>query len=114
VISLTAKSTSKEIYEALHPETKHGGDRKSDQVASGATRSDRFTAATAKATGKAERTIRQAARHGRPRVVARTELAGDAVNWSRQDRMRPHTASGTFICYGFIVSRSVRLDEKRR
>ncbi len=54
----------KAIYEALHPETKHGGDRKSDQVDNLATRSERFTAATSDATGKDERTVRRAAARG--------------------------------------------------
>ena len=57
----------KEIYEALHPETKHGGDRRSEARSSGTDchlKNDRFTAATAKATGKAERTIRAAAQRG--------------------------------------------------
>jgi ParB-like chromosome segregation protein Spo0J len=65
----SAISRRKAIYEELHPETKHGGDRKSDQVANSATR---FTEATADATGKAERTIRQAA--------ARGEVLGDDLN----------------------------------
>jgi ParB family chromosome partitioning protein len=47
----------KEIYEELHPETRHGGDRRSDQVATVATCSERFTAATAKAIGASERTV---------------------------------------------------------
>lgn len=69
----------KAIYEALYPETKHGGDRKSDQVADFATRSERFTAATADATGKSERTIRQAASRGAAlgddlRAIAGTSL----------------------------------------
>jgi len=55
----------KAIYEELHPETKHG-DRKSDQVAESATR---FTKATAEATGKSERSIRE--------VAARGEELGD-------------------------------------
>jgi hypothetical protein len=45
----------------LHPETKHGGDRKSDQVANSATR---FTANTADATGKSERAVQIAAARG--------------------------------------------------
>jgi hypothetical protein len=49
------------IYAELHPETKHGGDRKSDQVANLATR---FTASTAEATGKPERSIQRAAARG--------------------------------------------------
>ena len=47
----------KEAYEALHPETKHGGDRKGDQVANLATCPDRFTADTAAKTGDSERTV---------------------------------------------------------
>jgi hypothetical protein len=52
----------KEIYEELHPETKHGGDRKSDQVANLSTRS--FAEATAAATGSDERTVRRDAERG--------------------------------------------------
>jgi ParB family chromosome partitioning protein len=51
----------KAIYEALHPETRHGGDRKSDQVANSATR---FTASTSEATGKSERAVQIAAARG--------------------------------------------------
>jgi hypothetical protein len=59
----------KAIYEELHPETKHGGDRKSDQVANSGTR---FTADTADGTGKSERSIQIAA--------ARGEALGDDLN----------------------------------
>lgn len=52
----------KEAYEALHPEAKHGGDRKSDQVAESATRS--FADDQAAATGVAARTVRQDAERG--------------------------------------------------
>lgn len=73
----------KEIYEALHPETKHGiagsnarWKNGKDAVANSATASvERFTSATAKATGKAERTIRLAvARGGRRSVAIRVGL----------------------------------------
>lgn len=53
----------KEIYEALYPETRHGGDR-------GASRKlcdldqGRFTASTAAATGRAERTVQLDATRG--------------------------------------------------
>jgi ParB-like chromosome segregation protein Spo0J len=52
----------KAIYEELHPEAKHGGDRKSDQVDNLSTRS--FAEATATATGKDERTVRRDAERG--------------------------------------------------
>jgi hypothetical protein len=54
-----AKSTARRetIYEELHPETRHGGDRRSDQVANFATCSGRFTSETATVTGRAERSV---------------------------------------------------------
>ena len=54
----------KAIYEELHPETKHGANQHTRGVDNLATPSDRFTAATADATGKDERTIRRAAARG--------------------------------------------------
>lgn len=52
----------KEAYEALHPETRHGGDRKSDQVAESATRS--FADDQSEKTGAAPRTVRLDAERG--------------------------------------------------
>ncbi|MBX3492133.1 MAG: ParB N-terminal domain-containing protein [Parvibaculum sp.] len=52
----------KEAYEALHPEARHGGDRKGDQVANLATRS--FAEDTALKTGKSAREIRRDATRG--------------------------------------------------
>jgi ParB-like chromosome segregation protein Spo0J len=52
----------KAIYLELHPETAHGGDRRSDQVADFATRS--FVSETAGTSGKAERTVRLDAERG--------------------------------------------------
>lgn len=48
----------KAIYEALHPETKHGGDRKSDQARN--LQSCSFVESTAAATGKDASTISRA------------------------------------------------------
>ena len=48
----------KEVYEALHPETKHGGDRKSDQVAELCHLIPSFTKATAEKLGLSARSIR--------------------------------------------------------
>lgn len=52
----------KAIYEELHPETRHGGDRKSDQACNLQTRS--FVDATAGAVGKDKSTVSRAAARG--------------------------------------------------
>jgi hypothetical protein len=70
----------KAIYEELHPETKHGGDRKSDQVANLATCSDRFTIETAAATGKAERTIQRAANRGKALGKDLSDITGTSLD----------------------------------
>ncbi|CAN2533045.1 hypothetical+protein [Methylocapsa aurea] len=70
----------KRIYEELHPETKHGGDRKSDQVDNLSTRSERFTAATSEATGKDERTIRRAAARGEALGADLKSIAGTSLD----------------------------------
>lgn len=56
----------KQLYLELHPEAGHGGDRRSDQAANLATRSDGegFTAETARATGHSERTVQRDAERG--------------------------------------------------
>jgi ParB family chromosome partitioning protein len=61
-----AVARRKEIYEALHPETVHGGDRKSSRQNGDLNWEghDRFTKATAAATRKSERTIQRASRRG--------------------------------------------------
>ncbi len=76
-----ASSTArrKAIYLELHPETAHGGDRKSDQVDNLSTRS--FSAETAKATGKDERTIRRDAERGEKVVPeAMNKIAGTKLD----------------------------------
>lgn len=52
----------KEAYEALHPETRHGGDRASRQL--GDLEAERFTENTAAATGQSERTVQRDAERG--------------------------------------------------
>jgi ParB family chromosome partitioning protein len=52
-----ALARRKEIYEALHPETKHGGDRKI-KTSSGKDCHLNFAADTAEKTGRSERSIR--------------------------------------------------------
>jgi ParB-like chromosome segregation protein Spo0J len=62
-----ASSTArrKAIYLELHPETGHGANLKGDGVAKIATpESERFTAATAKATGQSERAVQLHAERG--------------------------------------------------
>jgi ParB family chromosome partitioning protein len=50
----------KEVYEALHPETKHGGDRKSDQAAKSGHLIERFTAELSEKLDISERSLRRA------------------------------------------------------
>jgi hypothetical protein len=64
-----AVARRKEIYEAKHPETKHGGvgngrGKKSRKVCDSTSQVDRFTVDTAKKTGKSERTIQLYAHRG--------------------------------------------------
>jgi hypothetical protein len=49
----------KDIYIALHPETRHGGERASRQVGDLQTETNRFTADTAVKTGQSERTVQR-------------------------------------------------------
>jgi ParB family chromosome partitioning protein len=56
----------KAIYEELHPETKHGANQHTRGVGNSPTPPERFTSATAKATGKDESSVRRAAARGRP------------------------------------------------
>lgn len=53
----------KEIYETLHPETKHGGDRASRKICD-LNASNRFTAETASVAGKSERAVQLDAARG--------------------------------------------------
>lgn len=53
----------KAIYEELHPETRHGGDRASRQVGD-LPQTERFTAETAAAIGKSERAVQRDAERG--------------------------------------------------
>lgn len=53
----------KAAYEALHPETVHGGDRKSSRKVCDLNQ-DRFTSDTAAKTGRSERSIQQDAERG--------------------------------------------------
>ncbi|MCK1497010.1 ParB N-terminal domain-containing protein [Bradyrhizobium sp. 188] len=67
----------KEIYERRHPETKHGGDRKgsSSQIAN--LKKDRFTADTARKTGKSEAAIQRDATRAK-----KVEVLPDITNTS--------------------------------
>lgn len=54
----------KEAYEALHPETKHGGDRSSSRQVGDLDAGQRFTADTAAKTGQSERGVQRDAERG--------------------------------------------------
>jgi ParB family chromosome partitioning protein len=66
----SAIARRKEIYEKLHPETSHGGNRKSSRQL-GNLKSERFTKVTAAATGRSERDVQ--------RLATRAEKIGPAA-----------------------------------
>lgn len=69
----------KDIYIAIHPETRHGGDRASCQV--GDLKPERFTADTAKKTGQSERAVqRDASRGERVSEDVLTQIAGTKLD----------------------------------
>lgn len=72
----------KEIYEALNPDTKHGGDRRAkakDKSQSFATWSERFTKATAEKLGLSERSIQLAVRRAALPADIRAAIATHPV-----------------------------------
>ncbi len=71
-----ALARRKEIYEIKHPETRHGGDRKSDQAEKISTRS--FATDAAAKTGKTERAVRNSVRIGE-RLTPEAEDAAKAL-----------------------------------
>lgn len=54
----------KRAYEVLHPETAHGGDRKSSRQVGDLNAPGRFTADTAAKTGRSERAVQRDAERG--------------------------------------------------
>lgn len=69
----SATARRKELYEELHPETKHGGDEVAKLATSKGEPEQRFTAATAKVVGLSERAVQRDAERGEkviPEVLA--------------------------------------------
>ena len=68
-----AVARRKAIYEKLHRETKHGAVGKGRELPKGTAKADRFSAATAAATGRSERAVQLDAQRGE--VLGRDVLA---------------------------------------
>lgn len=69
----------KAIYEVQHPETKAGGDRKSDAIKTRNPRSDSFAADTAAKTGRGRRTIEEEVSIGENLTPAVMDAAKDSA-----------------------------------
>jgi hypothetical protein len=62
----SAQARRKAIYQQLHPETRHGGDRKSTGQVGHLIETPRFDEAAAEATSQSERTVRRDVTRGKP------------------------------------------------
>jgi hypothetical protein len=72
----------KAIYESLHPETRHGGDRKSKSSCQNGD-SKRFTKETAKKTRTSERKVQRDVTRGK-KVVVLNQIAGTSLDTSTE------------------------------
>jgi ParB family chromosome partitioning protein len=71
----------KKVYEETHPETKHGGDRRSSSGQAGhLNKADRFTADTARKNRKSERSIRRDAMRGEALGDDLDKIAGTSLD----------------------------------
>jgi sRNA-binding carbon storage regulator CsrA len=72
----------KEIYEAMHPETKRGAFNQHTAASRNSCEEqpDRFTAATAKATGKSERTVQLSAEAGKKLGADLHDIVGTSLD----------------------------------
>lgn len=78
----------KAIYEQLHPETRHGGDRKSEEAKSSGNNFHlipSFAEDTAAKTGKTDRTIRNKTRIGEALADVAMDLIGTPIEDSQKD-----------------------------
>ena len=72
----------KKIYEQLYPETRKGGDRKSDSFKTskrGVDKKESFTANTSKRTGKSKASVE--------RAIRRAEMSSDDLNQARSENI---------------------------
>lgn len=128
-----AVARRKAIYEALHPATAHGGDRKSSRQLGDLKEPERFTKATSDATGASERSIQREARRGEAlgeaslRAVAGTSLdkgeeldALAALTEKRREKLIDRAAAGEKVSAKIEVKKERRdtrersLGEKQR
>jgi ParB family chromosome partitioning protein len=70
----------KAIYEEVHPETRHGGDRKSSRQVGDLKERDRFTADTARKSGKSERAVQRDAARGAALGEDLDRIAGTSLD----------------------------------
>jgi len=80
----------KEIYEAIHKETKKGGDRGNQHTGGKARQSDKmsFSQDTAKKTGKSKRTVERKAQVGKALASVAERLKGTAIEDNQRELLK--------------------------